>query len=132
MRVAAVSQVWKTPAVGPAGPDFLNAALCVWSPFPPEVLKTEILRPIETRLGRRRTANKYAPRPIDLDILMVDGQVYEMQVWEQAFLAVPLADLLPDYANPRTGETLAQAAARLSRGLAVETCPEPDLNCYMD
>jgi 7,8-dihydro-6-hydroxymethylpterin-pyrophosphokinase len=66
-------------------------------------------------LGRVRTENKYAPRTIDLDILVVDGAVCEPQIWSQAFLAIPLSELLPDYLEPETGETLSQVSTRLKR-----------------
>ena len=38
----------------------------------PRPLKFEVLRRIESDLGRRRSQDKYAPRTIDLDILAYD------------------------------------------------------------
>jgi 2-amino-4-hydroxy-6-hydroxymethyldihydropteridine diphosphokinase len=130
VHIEEVSKVWKCPAVGGDGPDFLNAALRIRTHLAPEILKRQVLRPIEARLGRVRTENKYAPRPIDLDILIVDGSVHDPQIWKQVFLAVPLADLLPTLENSENGETLSEAAARLAENHPIETCPEPRLDCF--
>jgi 2-amino-4-hydroxy-6-hydroxymethyldihydropteridine diphosphokinase len=131
VHIEEVSRVWKTPAVGGGGPDFLNAALRIRTHLAPDELKSRVLHPIEARLGRVRTENKYAPRPIDLDILIVDGSVHDPQIWKQAFLAVPLADLLPTLENSENGETLSEAAARLAENQAIETCSEPSLDCFV-
>jgi 2-amino-4-hydroxy-6-hydroxymethyldihydropteridine diphosphokinase len=129
-HVERISRIWRTPPVGGAGPDFLNAAVQIRTSLPPGTLKSVVLRSIEARLGRVRTFNKYAPRTIDLDILIVDGVVHEPQIWNLAFQAVPLAELLPDYTNPATGETLAQAARRLAQQVPIEVCPDPQLDCF--
>lgn len=111
-----VSQTWETPAVGSHGPNFLNSAARIRTQLPPELLKSLVLRRIERELGRVRTANKNAPRTIDLDVLVYEGQVLDPKIWVYAFLAVPLAELLPGLQNPDTGETLEQAANRLAGG----------------
>jgi 2-amino-4-hydroxy-6-hydroxymethyldihydropteridine diphosphokinase len=132
VRVEAISRVWRTTAVGGKGPDFLNAALEIRTPLQAETLKREVLRPVEAQLGRVRTEDKYAPRTIDLDILIMDAKVFDPQIWEQAFLAVPLADILPGYAKTSSSETLAQAAIRLAQGVLIEPCLEPDLDCFLE
>jgi 7,8-dihydro-6-hydroxymethylpterin-pyrophosphokinase len=63
------------------------------------LLKSLVLRRIEIEMGRIRIFNKYAPRPIDLDNLIADGQIIEPGLWSRAHLAVPLAELLPGYAT---------------------------------
>ena len=113
VRVLGVSRVWQTPPYGTQGAPFLNAAALIETALPAERLKREILRPIEAALGRVRGPDKFAPRPIDLDILLYSGCLPDPEVWERPHLAVPLAELLPDYENPRTGEHLAEAARRL-------------------
>jgi 2-amino-4-hydroxy-6-hydroxymethyldihydropteridine diphosphokinase len=113
--VEQVSTAWWTPAVGSDGPNFLNAAVRIRTDYPSEVLKKRVLRKIEEELGRVRTRDKYAPRTIDLDILIYDGIEFEKRIWTLAFLAVPLAEILPDYQNRDTGESLAEAAERLKK-----------------
>lgn len=127
-----VSKVWKNPPVGGEGQDFLNAAVRIRTSLLPQDLKDKVLRPVETQMGRVRTQDKYAPRPIDLDILIVDEMVYDPQIWKRAFLAVPLAELIPGLKNPETGETLAEAAMRLAEKVPLEVCPDPNLDCFVD
>ncbi len=106
------STVWETPPVGTTGPPFYNAAVAVRTSLTPEALKARVLRPIETALGRRRTADRFAPRTIDLDLVVYDGRVWDADVWRYAHVAVPLAELLPTLRHPETGETLAVWALR--------------------
>ncbi len=64
------SKLYRTAAIGPAQPDYLNAAVGVrWGDAQPgEVLATVL--EIERLLGRdRRAEERWGPRAIDLDIL---------------------------------------------------------------
>jgi len=111
--VLAVSHFWQTSAVGSDGPDFINAAILVSSFQAPQWLKEQIIRPLETRLGRVRTQDKNAPRPIDVDIVVKGDQPYDDNLWNFVHLAAPVAELLPDLRSPWTGERLENAARRL-------------------
>jgi 2-amino-4-hydroxy-6-hydroxymethyldihydropteridine diphosphokinase len=134
LSIRRVSRVYQTAPIdadgkiSPHQPNFLNAAVLVESALMVLELKQSILLKIERRLGRKRTANKYAPRTIDLDIVLYgdhilglviehsDGQT-EMVIpardtLTRAYIALPLADLAPDFIHPLTGETLGQIAAR--------------------
>jgi 2-amino-4-hydroxy-6-hydroxymethyldihydropteridine diphosphokinase len=122
--VEKVSTAWETPPDGLKGANFLNAAVQVSTQLSPGLLKNLVLRPIEVRLGRVRTANKYAPRTIDLDILVYDGRTLDPKIWSLAFLAVPLAEIIPGYRNPETGEPVEEAAARLVQLTPVRPRPE--------
>jgi 2-amino-4-hydroxy-6-hydroxymethyldihydropteridine diphosphokinase len=113
LTILKVSSVWETPAAASAGPNFLNAALLARCALDAETLKEQVLRPLEARLGRVRSADKHAPRTIDLDIILFDGRLLDPTLWEQAHRAVPVAELLPDYRSG-TGESLKQAAIRLA------------------
>lgn len=112
--VVALSGVWETPPVGTAGPNFYNAAVLVHSPVSHTRLKEALLRPIEAQLGRIRTADPNAPRPIDLDVLVAGRRVVDENIWRYAHLAVPLAEILPNLPHPHSGETLAAIARRLA------------------
>jgi 2-amino-4-hydroxy-6-hydroxymethyldihydropteridine diphosphokinase len=114
VELEAISTVWETPPAGLKGHNFLNAVVLAKTQLTMGLLKSLVLRPAEIQLGRVRTANKYAPRTIDLDILIYDGRVIDKSIWEQAFIAVPLAELLPDLSHPETGESLREAAQRLA------------------
>jgi 2-amino-4-hydroxy-6-hydroxymethyldihydropteridine diphosphokinase len=110
LQIEAIAPTWETPPYGTGGANFFNTAIQANTHYPLEELKMDILRPIEVRLGRVRSADKYAPRPIDLDIILYGGILIEPRLWTLPFLAIPLASLLPDYRNPETGETLAEVA----------------------
>lgn len=117
--IKALSTVWETPPVGTDGPKFLNAVVCLESPLDVAALKVE-LRRIEAQLGRVRTADKYAPRPIDLDILIYDNELIDPEVWEQPHLAIPLAEVYPAYPHPQTGKTIAATAAQFQARVQFE------------
>jgi 2-amino-4-hydroxy-6-hydroxymethyldihydropteridine diphosphokinase len=125
LPVRAVSRAWKSPAVGSGGPDYLNAAVLVDTWLYPRLLKEEILRPIERSLGRRRGQDKYAPRTIDIDIVTYDGKVLDPQLWTQAYLALPVAELLPGLVNPNNGDVLEDIAHRLVS--LANVYPSPDV-----
>ena len=113
VSVDKISSVWKTPAVGSPGPDFLNAAVLMRTDLDAAEIKESILRPLETKLGRVRVEDKNAPRTIDLDIIIFDGLLMDEDLWHQAYLAVPISELLPDYPS-QEGILLIDAAKRLA------------------
>jgi 2-amino-4-hydroxy-6-hydroxymethyldihydropteridine diphosphokinase len=127
VHLNAVSAVWETPSIGEAGPNFLNAVICIGSELQPEGLKSRVLRPVEAQLGRVRTSDKYAPRPIDIDILVVNGKVYSDDVWNYAHLAIPLAELLPKLTHPESGKSLAAAAEQLRNATKIRLRPDISL-----
>ena len=104
VSVKALSGIWKTPAVGSPGPDFLNAAVLVSTNFPLIQLRNDILRPIENLLGRVRTLDPNAPRTMDLDPLIFDGNQLDEQLWQYAHMAVPVAEILPAFIDPQSGK----------------------------
>jgi 2-amino-4-hydroxy-6-hydroxymethyldihydropteridine diphosphokinase len=113
VTVQAVSRIWKTSAVGSPGPDFLNAAALIATVFSEAQLRKEILRPVESMLGRIRTHDPNAPRTIDLDILMFDGVILDHQLWEYPHMAVPVGELIPDYIDRTSGNRAADIATQL-------------------
>jgi 2-amino-4-hydroxy-6-hydroxymethyldihydropteridine diphosphokinase len=110
-----ISSVWETISVGTTGPNFLNAVVACEVIQTINDLKEKVLQPIENQLGRVRLANKNAPRTIDLDILIYNDLLIEKRIWELIYLAVPLAELIPDYLNPETGEKLILTAEKLKK-----------------
>ena len=131
-RILACSNVYRNPAVGPTpGPDFLNAAVLLETELAPHVLRTE-LRALEARLGRHRTPDKYAPRTIDLDLVLFGAlvvQVDELNLPDpdlmiRPHLAIPLAELDPEHRHPISGESLSSIAARLLPQAQMHLAPE--------
>jgi 2-amino-4-hydroxy-6-hydroxymethyldihydropteridine diphosphokinase len=118
VRVSQASSIWQSEAVGSSGPDFLNSALLVSTPLDAGVLKEQVLRPLEEQLGRVRTEDKSSPRAIDIDIILFDGILLDPTLWEYAYRAVPVAELLPGYQSA-SGEYLKDIALRLGRTTAI-------------
>ena len=120
----AVSQTWETRAEGSPGPNFLNAAALLSTPLTSVELKFNVLRKIEAELGRVRSADKNAPRTIDLDILIYDGEIVEDSLWSRIFLAVPLAELIPNLEHPETCQLLHEAASVLRENIYIKARPD--------
>jgi 2-amino-4-hydroxy-6-hydroxymethyldihydropteridine diphosphokinase len=118
-RVQAVSTVWETLPVGFSDQsNFLNAALLLETCLSARELREEAIANIETTLGRVRTENKNAPRTIDIDIMLFNRDIIQMngrhipdpEVLERSFVAIPLAEIAPDYVHPETDQTLKDIA----------------------
>ncbi len=115
-RVTATSTFyWTTPVGRPEQPRFLNGIWQIETSLPARQLKFDVLRGIESDLGRIRTADKYAPRTIDLDVVLYgrlvvdepDLRIPDPDIRQRPFVAVPLLELAPDLILPDTGEKLA-------------------------
>jgi 2-amino-4-hydroxy-6-hydroxymethyldihydropteridine diphosphokinase len=123
----ALSPVYRSPPQGDTQQaDFLNMAVKLTTTLTPAEFKTSVIGAIERQLGRVRDPhNKNAPRTIDLDIALWDDTVFEYgakpwhipdpDIRRFAHVAVPLADLAPDYRHPEVNQTLAEIAAGLDR-----------------
>ena len=99
-----VAGVYKTPALGFKGDDFLNTCVKVSTYLPPEMLIARLLE-IEKNLGRvRDKSNSYSNRKIDLDILLFDNEIIfskelivpHPRMLERKFVLVPLAEIAKD------------------------------------
>ena len=112
LSITCLASIWQTPAVGSLGPDYLNTALLINDPPRLDILKKEVLSKVELSLGRVRTLDKYADRSIDLDLLIYRGKCLDDDLWKQAHVAIPAAELLPDYSNQITGEDLSAISER--------------------
>ncbi|MCL4274034.1 MAG: 2-amino-4-hydroxy-6-hydroxymethyldihydropteridine diphosphokinase [Anaerolineales bacterium] len=113
-KIEAVSSVWESESVGFDGPNFLNACVLFLTPLGSVEFKEQIIRPIEAELGRVRSDEKNAPRTIDIDIVLYDEKPLNTDFWEYAFVIVPLAELIPDFPHPASGEALARSVKQVS------------------
>lgn len=120
-NLLAVSSVWETKPLGLTDqPNFLNAAAMVETRFSAREFKLDVIRRIERELGRVRAANKFGPRPIDIDIMLFNQDVFELdgqhipdaEVMDRPFVAIPLAEIAPNFRHPETGQTLREIAQR--------------------
>jgi 2-amino-4-hydroxy-6-hydroxymethyldihydropteridine diphosphokinase len=113
VEVLQTSNAWESRAVGSPGPNFLNLAVKALTDRSYDDLKFCVLREIEAKLGRVRSSDKNSPRPIDLDIILYDGQVTDPNIWTRAHVAIPMADLIPNLVHPQTGQVLGSISADL-------------------
>jgi 2-amino-4-hydroxy-6-hydroxymethyldihydropteridine diphosphokinase len=124
--IVSVSSLYRTPPRGFTNQaDFFNAAVNIQTSLSPITLKKSVLDWIEQELGRvRDPGNKNAPRTIDLDISLWDDAIliYGDKPWHIpdpdilrfAHVAIPLAELAPDYIHPAERLTLAVIASRFN------------------
>lgn len=119
-----VSRAWESKAVGSDGPNFLNACVLFTSSLSQAEIKDQVTRPIETKLGRKRSADKYAPRTIDIDIVLFDGQLCDDKFWKQAFVVAPLAEIYPEYRDTTTQEKIIETATRLRQKVWMKIRPD--------
>lgn len=120
-RIIGVSSAWESPPLGYAQQaNFLNAAVWLQTDLSPRQVQNQVIPNIETALGRVRSEEKSGPRPIDIDMMLYDDQILTLdhrpipspEILERAFVAVPLAEIAPDFVHPQTGETLQTIARR--------------------
>lgn len=123
-NVVAVSSVYESAPVGLEDqPLFFNAAVQVETELSAADFRRQVLARIESRLGRIRTSDKNAPRTIDADMVLFNDDVFELDedhhipdpdLLQFPHVAVPVAELAPDYVHPETGERLGYIAAMLA------------------
>lgn len=118
--VTGVSTFYQTPALErPGDPDFVNGALEVDTTLDPIPFKATLLRLLEDRADRERTSDPYAPRSLDLDILVhgqhvIDEPTFQLPdpaIYTRRFVAGPLHELAPDLLLPGSGTPLVDVLA---------------------
>ena len=124
-QVVAVSSVYETKPVGLENqPIFWNAAVIVHSDLGPTEFKRDVLTWVEQKLQRKRTADKNAPRTIDVDITLFNEAVFDLDethhipdpdLLRYPHVSVPIAELLPSMLHPETGETFLELSNRLTK-----------------
>ncbi len=107
-RLVAVSSFYRSaPMVAPgespdSQPDYLNAVARLDTALAPHAL-LDALQAIETAHGRRRDGRRWAPRTLDLDLLLYGDQqlddarlrVPHPGMAERNFVLYPLAEIAP-------------------------------------
>jgi len=119
-EVQQISSVWESEAVGAAGPNYLNVCVKFKSTFSQTGLKEQVIRNVESQLGRIRSADKFASRTMDIDIVLFDDKFINKDSWRLGYVIVPLAEIHPDYRSTETGETVREIATRLRQEVWLE------------
>jgi 2-amino-4-hydroxy-6-hydroxymethyldihydropteridine diphosphokinase len=127
VEVEAVSSTYETEPVGEVldQPDFLNAAARVRTELEPEQL-LDVCKRVEVERGRVLDGPRHAPRPLDVDLLLLGDLELETdrltlphrEVGSRRFVLVPLLELDPDLTLP-DGTRLADTLAGLGPGQRV-------------
>ena len=119
IQVIAISSWYQTAPVGPPQPDYLNGcALLETSLAPLDLLNT--LQAIESEFGRVRH-EVWGARTLDLDLLLYEDRIIDLptlqvphpRMLERAFVLVPLAEIVPNWIEPRSRESLAVLCNKL-------------------
>jgi len=126
--VDAVSSAYETEPVGEVldQPDFLNAAIRIRTGLEPEAL-LDLCKQIEAERGRALGAPRHGPRPLDVDLLLLDDldlstdrlTLPHPEITTRRFVLIPLLELDPDLALP-DGTQLAGALTALGAGERVD------------
>lgn len=118
MELAGLSSVYESEPVGyREQPVFWNIVARVRTAAGPHELLASVKR-IERDMGRR-SSFRYAPRVIDIDLLLYGDavvvaptlEVPHPRMLERAFVLEPLVELEPDIRHPGTGQLLSDCLA---------------------
>jgi GTP cyclohydrolase I len=138
IAVTEVSCLYESPAVGGDYPPFFNAVAVVETELDPGDLKTA-LRGVEAGLGRVRTADKNAPRAIDLDVVLYgdldDAKlgIPDPDLSEYSYVAVPAAEVAGSWVVPGRNKTVAEIAEQsMPPTLRKVPMAEQDLELHPD
>lgn len=121
LPLTGVSTFWRTDSIGPDGtadgsPEFINGVVRLLAESDARRLKFDIMRPIEADLGRgaRNGPARFAPRTIDLDLVLFGRQVIDEPDLRipapdvcRPYVAAGLLELDPELVLPGSGQVLA-------------------------
>ncbi|MFO1394657.1 MAG: 2-amino-4-hydroxy-6-hydroxymethyldihydropteridine diphosphokinase [Steroidobacteraceae bacterium] len=116
------SRAWRNRAVGFEGDDFVNLVVGFDTD---EDVRTVLdrLHEAEAACGRARDAPKWAPRSMDLDILLYGERICDEpgltlprpDLLRRAYMLGPMAEVAPAVVHPVLGLTMAELWARFDR-----------------
>ena len=123
-RLVAASRVYETEPVGVADAcrelQYLNAIVILETALDVHVF-SDAMHAIETRQGRQRTADRNAPRVIDIDLISCgdiilnepDLQLPHPRAHLRRFVCEPLSELLPELILPGQTQPMRELLAQL-------------------
>ena len=113
---------YQNRAEGFDGSDFINLVAGFDTELPLDELLV-VLRAIERLCGRPREAPRWAPRTMDLDVLLYGDLICQRpgitlprpDLLVRAYMLGPLADLAPNLVHPSAGVTIGQLWRRFDK-----------------
>jgi len=133
VEVLGSSTFYRTAPLGDRDqPRFVNGVWQIATAIEPRRLKYEVLRGVEAAVGRVRSDDRFAPREIDLDLILygdraIDEPGLELpdpEIEERPFIAVPLLELAPELVLPGGGGRPLAAETVVERTSELEPLPE--------
>ncbi|WP_421335878.1 2-amino-4-hydroxy-6-hydroxymethyldihydropteridine diphosphokinase [Aeromonas veronii] len=125
-----VSRVFESEAVGFNGSPFYNLVAAAETDLPLATV-CQRLRAMEFAHGREPDAKKFAPRTLDLDLLLYGDLVCDTplalprgEVLTNAFVLWPLAELAPKLRHPVDGRTMGELWQAYDKA-SQQLCPIP-------
>jgi len=114
---------YRNRAVGFEGEDFINLVAAFATELEVSAVLSR-LHAIETLCGRPREAPRWAPRSMDLDVLLYGDLICEEphlklprpDLVKRPYMLGPLAVLAPEVVHPIIGETIGELWRRFDRG----------------
>ncbi len=115
-----LSSVYESASVGFEGAPFFNLVVAFDTDLEPRPI-VMALRKIEWCCGRERNGERFGPRTMDLDLLLVGDRVMRdeglvlprEEIGSQAFILCPLAEIAGQRRHPLSGDTLGAMWARI-------------------
>lgn len=109
-----LSPVYESEAVGFAGSHFLNLVVSAHTELSVSQID-DTFKQIEADNGRIRGGAKFAPRTLDIDLLLYDDQITTTgvilprdEILHNAFVLLPLADIAPELNHPLVNKSYQQ------------------------
>lgn len=118
VRVVQMATIIETAPVGPPQDPYLNTVAELDTALEPAALLS-IFKRIERQQGRLSKAERWSPRPVDLDLLLYGDRILQdaaltiphPRMHQRRFVLEPLAQLAPDVMHPIARKTISQLFA---------------------
>jgi len=116
-----LSSVYKNPAVGFAGDDFLNMVIGFSTYEEPEAIVNR-LESLHEKAKRQRQSDPFSSRTLDVDLLLYgdlvrggDPTLPREDIEKYGFVLGPMAEVAPELRHPVTGKTMSEIWGNFDR-----------------
>lgn len=118
-----LSNVYRSAALGFDGDEFMNLVVGLKTDEDPLAIHA-LIEGIHTLAGRQRGESRYAPRSLDIDLLLYGDLIRHeppicvprSDILEYSFVLGPLAEIAPTLRHPETGRQISEHWAEYDKG----------------